>query len=188
MVGKLTVDLYRRELAGKACRRVEKSDDLPALIERMTRIAKESRTFGLSAPQVGVYIQLAIVITESRAVRVLVNPEIVNLAGRDLLETENCLSLPPIDQATARIWRSEFAHVRSGTVENPDAAQLTVYNGTLARRVQHEIDHLHGIFFIDRCQSVARNIVLRRFAQYLRRREIERRGGYVARAAMRLAS
>ena len=171
---KLTLDLYRLELVGKLCRRVNKSDDLMSLIEEMVAFLKSCGGGGLAAPQVGVYIQLAIAITTPSVVEVLINPEIVNLAGRDLLETEGCLSLPPADRATARVWRSEIAHVRSGTLEDPEAGAVTIYKGKPARIVQHEIDHLNGVFFIDHCGPVGRNIVLRRFGKYLRRLQIEK--------------
>lgn len=167
---RLCVEFYRRDLAGKVCRRVQRSDDLRSLVAEMTRIMKASGTAGLAAPQVGVFLQVALIqkLNPHDGVDVLVNAEIANLAGKDLLDTESCLSLPPTGEATARIWRSEVVHVRAGTLENPDADQVTVYKGAMARVVQHEIDHLDGIFFIDRCQSVAREIVLRRFALYLR--------------------
>ena len=171
---KLALDLYRQELVGKPCRRVEKSDDLMPLIEEMIAFLKTYGGGGLSAPQVGNYIQLAIAITAPSVVEVLINPEIVNLAGRDLLVTEGCLSLPPANQATARVWRSEIAHVRSGTLEDPEADVVTIYKGESARIVQHEIDHLKGVFFIDHCGPVGRNIALRRFGKYLRNQQIEK--------------
>lgn len=201
----LSIELYRKELQGKLCRRLQKSDfergeDLRSLIAAMTRLVHETGTNGIAAPQLGAYVQLVVVRKQVSDVRfqvsgcgghgfptpetcnlapsfeVLVNPRIVNLAGRDLLETECCLSLPPVSgpgAATARIWRSEIAHVRTGTVENPDAEELRIYKGTAARWVQHEIDHLQGIFFIDRCQPVGRGIVLRRFERYLREQEAD---------------
>lgn len=188
-VRQLSLDLYRQEMVGKPCRRVKKSDDLMPLIEEMVRFCRSHGGTGLAAPQIGEYLQLAIAFTTPANIdltpgvpliratgvtEVLINPEIVNLGGRDLLETEGCLSLPPADQATARVWRSEIAHVRSGTLEDPDANMVTVYKGGPARIVQHEIDHLNGVFFIDHCGPVGRNIVLRRFGKYLRNQRIEK--------------
>ena len=198
-----SIELYRRELQGKLCRHVDHGEDFGPLIAAMTRVVHETGTNGIAAPQLGAYVQLAVVRKQVSGVRcqmsgktlsaasilepetcnlvpafeVLINPRVVNLAGKDLLDTECCLSLPPIEEATARIWRSEIAHVRAGTVENPNAEEVHIYRGTAARTVQHEIDHLQGIFFIDRCQPVARGIVLRRFERYLREQEIERREG-----------
>ncbi len=165
----LSIHLYRQELVGKPCRRVRWSDKIQDLIEEMTERMKERGRKGLAAPQVGVYLQLALVTLASEKIEILVNPEIVNLGGKDLLEAEGCVSLPPAEQATARVWRSEIAHIRSGTIENPEAAKIAVYRGQTARTVQHEIDHLQGIFFINRCQPIAKGIVLRKYEQYLQK-------------------
>jgi peptide deformylase len=168
-LGELSLELYRKELVNKPCRRVKASDDIAALIDGMKRLLKQYDGVGLAAPQLGIFLQLAIVLLPpSNSLHVLINPEIVNMAGKDLLETESCLSLPPTDLAKAKVWRSEIVHVRSGTVENPDAAELTIYRGGAARIVQHEIDHLQGVFFIDHCQSMAKGIVLRAYEQFLR--------------------
>jgi peptide deformylase len=168
VLDELSLQFYRKDLIGKACRRVKKSDDVGALIDEMARLMKMHDGTGLSAPQVGVFLQLAVVELPSfHKIQALINPEIVNLGGKDFLGTESCLSLPPIHLATARIWRSEIVHVCSGTVEDPDAEKITVYRGMAARIVQHEIDHLQGVFFIDRCQPMGKHIVLQAYKQFL---------------------
>jgi peptide deformylase len=167
-LGKLSLNFYHRELAGRACRRVQKSDNVRVLIRQMLRLMQQHDGTGLSAPQVGVFLQLAVVkLPPSNEIQVLINPEIVNWAGKDFLATESCLSLPPTERAKARIWRSEIVHVRNGTLEEPDAENLTIYRGAAARIVQHEIDHLDGVFFIDRCQPVGKAHVLRAYESFL---------------------
>lgn len=172
-LGELALEYYRPELVEKPCRRVGKTDNQEALrdlIHEMMLLMKQHGGKGLAAPQVGIFIQLAIVqMPLQNDVHVLINPEIVNLAGKDLLEKESCLSLPPAKYATARVWRSEIVYVRSGTLEDPDAARQVVYKGTAARIVQHEIDHLRGVFFIDRCQDVGRNLAMQTYYQYLQK-------------------
>lgn len=173
----LVLSAYHPDLVGKLCRPVTAADcaELPALVAEMTRFCRAHDGVALAAPQVGVYLQLAIILQRSPTAKVLVNPEIVKLGGRDLLEEEGCLSLPGVpsppeefDYPRARIWRSEFATVRGGTVNDPEAARTTEYKGYTARIVQHEIDHLKGVFFIDRCQAPARACVLGRYGRYLR--------------------
>jgi peptide deformylase len=161
----LALKLYHPDLVGKPCRRVKKADTqrARALVEKMTRLCVETGANGLAAPQVGVYARLAVVVGAGGKQVVLVNPEIVMMAGRDLLESESCLSLPG---ATAKVWRSEIVQVRAGTIEEPEKLRVTAYKGKLARAIQHEIDHLNGIFFIDRCQAVSREIALRGFVRY----------------------
>lgn len=163
----LSIELYRHELKDRPCRRVQKTDkeEVLRLIEEMARFCAAHGGAGLAAPQVGVFLQLAILMTGSNEVEALINPEIVNLAGRDMLETEGCLSLP---MATAKIWRSEIAHVAGGSLDEPDLGRVTIYKGRTARVVQHEIDHLKGIFFLDHCQAVSRGIALRSYSKYLR--------------------
>jgi len=170
----LSLELYRRELVGKPCRPVDKTDDVLPLIDRMVLFARVHGGVGLAAPQIGVYIQLAIAIIAPGVTEALINPEITNLAGRDLFEAEGCLSLPPYGQATARVWRSETVHIVTGCVQEPEARMARVYTGAAARIVQHEIDHLNGIYFIDHCGPVAKGIVLRRFNQFLRQQGAER--------------
>jgi peptide deformylase len=167
VVPELSLDLYRHELAGKHCRRVRETDDVRSLIQAMERFCSMHGGASLAAPQVGHSLRLAILMAEPGKPKLLINPEVVNLGGKDLFEPEGCLSLPPHDEATARVWRSEIAHVASGTLENPDARVVTIYKGRLARVAQHEIDHLDGLFFIDRCGPVAKGLVLRRFNRYL---------------------
>ena len=168
----IRIELYRPELTQKKCRRVAKTDDFAGLVEEMVRLMRRRGAAGLAAPQVGVYVRLAVA-ESAGVVNVLVNPEIENLRGRDLLEAEGCLSLPPYREATARVWRSEIAFVKNATLENPDCGQVEEWRGNAARIVQHEIDHLDGVFFIDHCGAVGREIVLRRYKKYLEKRQLE---------------
>jgi peptide deformylase len=171
---KLKIEFYRPELKGRPCRRVAQEDiaSLPSFIEKMKALCKKQDAVGLAAPQVGVFIQLAILMTEPNKenIHVLVNPEITNLGGHDLLEPEGCLSIPPHQVARARLWRSEFAHVKMGTLENPDSENVVLFKGFTARVAQHEIDHLHGVFFIDRCQLIGRQIVMKLFSDYMQKK------------------
>jgi peptide deformylase len=168
------IEHYRQELVGKSCRPVTLDDDLPALTEEMNRICRRHNGVGLAAPQIGVFIQLAILIRGVKAIAVLINPEITKIGGRDLQDIEGCLSLPG-KYAVSRVWRSEILEFKSGTMENPDAAVSRTYKGYTARVAQHEIDHLNGIFFIDHCGPVARNLVLRRYQAHLRTVRIDQK-------------
>jgi len=80
----------------------------------------------------------------------LINPE-VELHGETELGVEGCLSFPEI---TADIERAQSVMVRAQTLEG-DAIQIEA-SGFLARAIQHEHDHLHGILFIDRMSSAAK--------------------------------
>jgi peptide deformylase len=199
------IALYRRELAGKPCRRVARGEDLSGLLAELERVGRGLDGVGIAAPQIGVFLQVALLFPEIRdqlsgirgqrsgvrkgrkgAVQpssvVLVNPEIENLRGKDILEYEGCLSLPPFPgceshlqasrrMAEARVWRSEVIEIRSGTVDDPAAGLKHTFRGYLARIVQHEMDHLKGVFFIDHCGPIGREQVLKRFGEYLKARD-----------------
>jgi peptide deformylase len=168
---------YRSDLVGKPCRRIEKpvSSEIAELPDAMIRFCQRYDGLGLAAPQLGIFVQLAIAATVPGHFEVLVNPEIMNLGGRDLLNAEGCFSLPPAGKNNARVWRSEIVQVRFGTLEDPDAGMERIYKGAAARVVQHEVDHLNGIFFIYRCGPVGRQLVLRDLGKYLRQNDLKKR-------------
>jgi len=84
---------------------------------------------------------------------VLINPE-VELRGETELGVEGCLSFPEI---TGDIERAQSVLVRAQTLEG-ELFQIEA-SGLLARAIQHEHDHLHGILFIDRMNSAAKAVL-----------------------------
>lgn len=124
---------------------------------------------GLAAQQVGQALQLTVIDVsqvedrprtlkidghevelEGAMPMILLNPE-VELGQETVSGTEGCLSFPEI---TAEIDRTESVQVRAETLERvPIKIEAT---GLLARALQHEIDHLNGILFIDRMSSGVR--------------------------------
>jgi peptide deformylase len=112
------------------------------------------RCVGIAAPQVGELVRLVVVdVTghpkaESCAgLLVLANPVIVRAAG-DVLGREGCLSIPEL---TANVRRASVVAVEALTPEG-DAVSFEA-NGFEARVIQHELDHLDGILFLDRIAS-----------------------------------
>jgi peptide deformylase len=106
---------------------------------------------GLAAPQVGEPVRVAVVdvrghrlTTSAQGLILLVNPEIVDMAGAQV-SREGCLSLPDI---TADVTRS--ARIICVT----QVAQRIWSEGFEARAIQHEIDHLDGVLILDRVTSV----------------------------------
>ena len=82
---------------------------------------------------------------------VLINPEIEVAGGATEIGTEGCLSFPEI---TGEIERAKSIIVRAQTFED-DKIDIAA-SGLLARAIQHEVDHLNGILFIDRMNSAAK--------------------------------
>jgi peptide deformylase len=112
---------------------------------------------GLAAPQVGIPLRLMVVTDdESRAARALVNPMIVESTGQVTAE-EGCLSIPGI---FAQVTRAAQVTV---TARDLDGQPVTIRaEGLLARVLQHEIDHLDGVLFIDRLDPLTRDRIKRK--------------------------
>jgi peptide deformylase len=80
------------------------------------------------------------------------------------LELEGCLSLPGIEATVARPARVRVRHL-----DRDGRERTLVGDGLLARALQHEIDHLDGVLFIDRLPVIARRLLLRRLRQHRHR-------------------
>lgn len=134
-------------------------EDLRAFAGQMREAMYTHGGVGLAAPQVGRSTRLIVVdVSESRdgsGAFALVNPEIVEEEGRVSGE-EGCLSIPGV---TAEVERSASVVVRGFTLDGEPRRM----EGTelVARVLQHEIDHLNGILFVDRLGPLSRRIALR---------------------------
>ena len=120
---------------------------LRQLAANMTETMREANGVGLAAPQVGVPLRLAVVDfdPENHDLRVLVNPVIVKRSGRQELHDEGCLSFPEVRSQVKRSPKVIF-HAQGLDGETAEYAA----EGLAARAVQHEIDHLDGLLFIDK--------------------------------------
>ena len=150
--------------------RIERIDErIRELARNMIETMHEAHGVGLAAQQVGQPLQLTVldvsavedrpstlklsgkdVDPKSAMPIILINPEI-ELRGESEVGVEGCLSFPEI---TGDIERAESVLVRSQTLEG-ERFQIEA-SGLLARAIQHEHDHLHGILFIDRMSSAAK--------------------------------
>jgi len=115
------------------------------MIETMHHIGGAA---GLSAPQVGVPLQVVVIELPEEDVITLINPEVVKSWGeRDV--TEGCLSLPG--------YRGEIKRSESVTVKGRDRYGKEIRlkaEGLLAQALEHEIDHINGVVYIDHLESV----------------------------------
>lgn len=138
---------------------VEEFDD--ELIEFAEQLIDDMYAYdgvGLAAPQVGVSKRIiAIDVSEGGDnPMVIVNPEIVESAEEKCSESEGCLSVPGI---RALVERPEWVTVKGYT---PEGKALLFENaqGLFGRALQHEIDHLNGVLFVDKV-SAAKKALLR---------------------------
>ena len=138
-------------LARKALPVAAVDDRVRALIRDMFETMYAAEGVGLAAPQVGVGKRVIVVdvspVDETIAPVAVVNPEIVERKG-SVTGVEGCLSVPGVQ---GEVCRAETVEVR-GKDEQGRPVRIRAA-GILSRALQHEIDHLDGVLFIDRVSS-----------------------------------
>lgn len=130
--------------------------DVRALIDDLFETMDAARGVGLAANQVGVARRVAVIDAEGRRFA-MVNPRIVSAEGEATAE-EGCLSIPDI---FADVTRPERVVLKAQDAEG-QPFQLEA-DGLVARAIQHEIDHLDGILFLDHLGPVRRTMLLARW-------------------------
>ena len=140
--------------------------ELSKLIDDMIDTMYAAPGVGLAAPQVGVALRVCVIdlSTGKRGgeVLTLVNPEFVERDGMQL-EEEGCLSVPTFSATVARPAR---AVVRA--LDRTGAERIVTGDGLLARALQHELDHLDGVLFLDRLRGIKRDMIVRKIRKLQR--------------------
>ena len=134
-----------------------------ALVPQMIAAMYAAPGIGLAAPQVGTGLRLAVVDLQpddQPAPLHLINPEIVAVSDEESLREEGCLSLPG---QYADVTRPARVKVRYFDLEG--AKKELEADGLLAACLQHEIDHLDGVLFVDHLSALKRNMIMRRLAK-----------------------
>ena len=129
-------------------RRVRNMDDsIERLIEDMLETMRAVFGGGLAAPQVGVPLRVIVIELPEEETIVLINPEIVKRSGERIVE-EACLSIPG--------YKGEIKRSASVTVKGRDRGWRELRlkaTDLLAQALEHEIDHLNGMLYIDHLES-----------------------------------
>ncbi|GAF74154.1 unnamed protein product [marine sediment metagenome] len=142
------------DLREKALPVKEITPEILNLIKDMAETMYTASGVGLAASQVGVLKRIILVDGEEDELIVLINPVIIKSEG-EVVEEEGCLSVPDI---YSQVKRSSKVTIEALN-ENGDLIEITK-EGLTARALQHEIDHLDGILFLDRIGRMERQILL----------------------------
>ncbi len=149
------------------------TDLIRDLIPRMFATMYKAPGIGLAAPQIGHSLRLFtidLVPNEKNQPICLINPEIVALSDELATREEGCLSLP---NQYADITRP--ARVKVRYFDETGAKREIEGDGLLAACLQHEIDHLDGVLFVDHLSALKRNMIMRRLAKEQRQLQDERK-------------
>lgn len=120
-------------------------EGLERLVEDMFETMQHYNGVGLAAPQIGISKQLVVVDTgEEGQSLVLINPNIVSAKGKEI-DVEGCLSVPGV---YGEVERSVSLTVRYQDISGEEREMKA--ENLLARALQHEIDHLKGVLFVER--------------------------------------
>lgn len=137
--------IHPDEQLRKPCEPIDQiTDELVVLLEDMCETMVAHDGVGIAAPQIGKNIQVAVVEVEENDRFELINPRIIDRKGKDI-DIEGCLSMPHV---FGTVERAEEITVRYFDRDG-DEIEVTAF-GYLARAIQHEIDHLHGVLFTDK--------------------------------------
>jgi peptide deformylase len=144
--------------------------DLRKLVSDMWESMYAAEGIGLAAPQIGILKRITVIDVsfgkEADQKLVLINPEIISREGGKTHEEEGCLSLPDIRD---KVSRDATVVVRAQDIDGKwfevSGAEL------LGRAMQHELDHLDGVLFIDRLSRLKRDLTLRKIRKAIRNGE-----------------
>jgi peptide deformylase len=135
-------------------------EELQPLIADMFETMYAEEGVGLAAPQIGLDLRLIVIDTneEHTTPLALINPTILDTSDETEKGEEGCLSIPGLKELVVRSTRV----VIEATSAEGEGLRLEA-EGLLARVLQHEVDHLDGVLFIDRVSPLKRRMLLKRW-------------------------
>ena len=149
------------------------TDEIRRLAEDMLDTMYDAPGVGLAAIQVGVPVRMVTMDVsksdDERQPLVLINPEITWSSEEKRAYEEGCLSIPEYYEEVERPDRVRFRYT---TLEGETVEQDA--EGLMATCVQHEIDHLNGVLFIDYLSKLKRDLIVRKFTKAAREKERQR--------------
>ncbi len=170
----LPIYAYGQPVLKKVAQDIDKDyPDLKGLINNMKETMHNAEGVGLAAPQIGLSIRLFLVDTltsqekdkeedgkepEYQGIRkVFINAEMIEETGKDNTFEEGCLSIPDITGDVDRLDTIKIRYLDEDFVE-----YVEVFDGTNARVIQHEYDHLEGILFTEKLKPLKKRMLKRK--------------------------
>ena len=155
----------------------EVTEEIQTLVDDMVETMYDARGVGLAAPQIGVLKRITVIDAragdeeEESDLRIFINPEILE-AEDALVWEEGCLSIPGVYEKVKR-----KARVKVRALDREGEPFEVEAEGLLAVALQHEIDHLDGVLFLDHLSLLKRRMALKKYKKVLQRMEEEDEDG-----------
>ena len=150
------------------CSDVKEGEDVSSLIENLFDTLKTTTGVGLAAPQIGDFHRVFVSNYYDPFTKVhdeaFINPVIVSHSEETVTEFEGCLSVPGISEQVER-----YAEVTVSYLDASLTGKTVTFKGLMSRIVQHEIDHLNGVVFIDKLPKVRVRKIRRKLAEIIAR-------------------
>src|SRR5215217_8653157 len=152
-------------------------DELRTLVADMFETMYDAPGIGLAAIQVGVPQRVLVIDLQEpeeeggepvRDPRVFINPEILRTSDQEVPYTEGCLSVP---EQYAEVMRPD--RIRARWQDSSGKAYEEDIDGLLAVCLQHEMDHLNGVLFIDHLSRLKRDMVLKKLAKWRKEQSLK---------------
>jgi peptide deformylase len=168
----LDIVKYPDSVLRQRSQKVDKiSKEIIDLVDNMIESMKAAEGLGLAANQIGTALQVFVLNTtpheDKPSIAVFINPEIISQDG-SATEEEGCLSFPEL---YFKLTRYDNVRLHAKNLRNEDI--VYEMSGIMARAVQHEVDHLNGILFIDRAEKNEEKII-REYLAGIKKESIEK--------------
>jgi peptide deformylase len=161
----LPIKVYGEEVLREKSVNIENLDgEAVQFLDNLKQTMLQARGLGLAANQVGKALRaFAIDLSQFDVLaepKVIINPEIVQIGGDIMTAEEGCLSFPGLFQ---NIERQDKVTIKSLNLDGKE--YFFQSSGLVARVIQHEIDHLDGVLFIDRMTPAQRTLIKRKLTR-----------------------
>jgi peptide deformylase len=170
-MAKREIVIYPAEVLKKPTQKVEDiSDEIIQIVNDMWDTMYEDDGIGLACNQIGIPFSIVTIDTSVKegvepVKLTLINPEIIASEGKQVYR-EACLSVPGV---SAEVERAYWVRVKALTPKGQE--EIFEFEGFPAVVVQHEIDHLNGIVFLERLKGIKRRLTLEKYKKVLRQLE-----------------